>query len=262
LRAINHDEVALGYILLISDYNAWKKRQINHLLIAFSVLTISFIITLFITKRLQRIVSGPILKLAKTARHISEIQDYSKRAEKISADEIDTLVDDFNNMLHQVQLRDQELIKARNHLEDKVHIRTLELTELTHQLKHQAYHDTLTGLGNRITFDDHLWFAIDQSKRHNQKLAVMFLDLDRFKVINDTLGHAVGDKLLIEVSQRFSSCLRDSDTLARLGGDEFAILLPNIKHTSNAIDVAKMRILRCTVLKTRVEISLHSFLLI
>jgi diguanylate cyclase (GGDEF)-like protein len=101
-----------------------------------------------------------------------------------------------------------------------VEIRTSELTELTLQLEHQVCHDTLTGLANRITFDDHLQLAIEQSQRYGGKLAVLFLDLDRFKVVNDTLGHAIGDKLLIQVANRFSSCIRTSDTLARLGGDE------------------------------------------
>ncbi len=239
IDSIEDNGETLGHILLISDYNNWQLRQINHLLIAFCVLILSFVVTLFLSKRLQHTISEPILELAKTARHISETQDYSLRAEKISTDEIGTLVDDFNDMLFQVQLRDQELLTARTELEDKVHARTIELTELTKQLEHQAYHDTLTGLANRGTFDDHLRLAIDLARRGDHKLAVLFLDLDRFKVINDTLGHAIGDKLLIEVSRRFSGCLRGSDTLARLGGDEFAVLLPHTKSATAAADVAR-----------------------
>ncbi len=235
---VQHGE-SLGYILLIPDYNNWQQRQVNHLFIAFCVLTLSLLVTLFFSKRLPRIISEPIIKLAKTARLVSETQDYSLRAVKISSDEIGTLVDDFNTMLHQVELRDQQLLKAHNQLEGKVDARTQELTELTQQLEHQVYHDTLTGLANRVTFDDRLRISIDQARRYKHKIAVMFLDLDRFKIINDTLGHAMGDKLLIEVSRRFSGCLRNSDTLARLGGDEFAILLPHTKHSSDAADVAK-----------------------
>ncbi|MGR8940833.1 MAG: bifunctional diguanylate cyclase/phosphodiesterase [Gammaproteobacteria bacterium] len=228
----------LGSLLLISDLSYWKHRQLMVLIIALGVFSLSLLVSLALSSRLQRVVSEPILKLAATARHISQAQDYGLRAEKIYTDEIGALVDDFNEMLRQIQLRDRELQKAREELEEKVNARTLELTELTRQLEHQAYHDILTGLANRITFDDHLRLATDQAKRNSQQLTVMFLDLDRFKVINDTLGHAVGDKLLVQVSQRLAACLRESDTLARLGGDEFAVLLPQTRHDTDAAEVA------------------------
>ncbi|NOQ13837.1 MAG: EAL domain-containing protein [Methyloprofundus sp.] len=239
VEIILHDNEPLGYIMLISDYSNLKKRQFNHLLIAFGVFSLALLFSLLLSRRLQRIISEPILKLAETARTVSENQDYELRAKKLSTDEIGALVDDFNNMLSQIQLRDHKLLKARNELENKVRVRTQELTELTRQLEHQAYHDTLTGLSNRVTFDDHLQLAIKQARRHKQKLAVLFLDLDRFKIINDTLGHGIGDKLLIRVAKRLSACLRESDTLARLGGDEFAVLLPQIHQASEAAEVAK-----------------------
>ncbi len=103
---------------------------------------------------------------------------------------------------------------------------------------YQVYHDQLTGLANRKLFKDHLELAIAQARRHQHMLALMFLDLDRFKVVNDTLGHAVGDRLLIEVAVRLKGCLREDDTLARLGGDEFTLLLPHISHRENAIRAA------------------------
>lgn len=232
------DGRTIGHIMLISDLSYWKERQYFHLFIAAAVLLLSLLLALLLSSRLQRLVSEPILQLAATARRVTEQRDYGLRAEKLSADEIGTLVDDFNGMLSQIQLRDHELQKIRDQLEEKVHARTLELSELAQQLEHQAYHDTLTGLANRITFDDHLRLAIDQARRYGQRLAVMFLDLDRFKVINDTLGHAVGDKLLVQVAQRLSACIRDSDTLARLGGDEFAVLLTQIRHDTDAAEVA------------------------
>lgn len=239
VELIQHDQEPLGHILLIADYSHLQHRQINHLVIAAGVVLLSLLFSWFLSRRLQHIVSEPILQLAETARTVSETQDYGLRAVKISADEIGTLADDFNTMLSQIQIRDHELQQARHNLEDKVEARTQELTELARQLEHQAYHDTLTGLSNRITFDDHLRLAIDQAKRHGQKLAVMFLDLDRFKIINDTLGHGIGDKLLIEASRRLQKSLRKSDTLARLGGDEFAILLPQTQSASQAAEVAK-----------------------
>ena len=93
-------------------------------------------------------------------------------------------------------------------------------------IQFQAYHDLLTELPNRTLFMDRLANSILQARRSNSRLSVMFMDLDRFKVVNDTLGHDVGDELLKQLSSRLRSCLRDSDTLARLGGDEFILLLP------------------------------------
>ncbi|WP_293128952.1 GGDEF domain-containing phosphodiesterase [Microcoleus sp. bin38.metabat.b11b12b14.051] len=108
------------------------------------------------------------------------------------------------------------------------------------KLVHDALHDTLTGLPNRALFMDRLGHAIELSKRRPEVLfAVLFIDLDRFKVVNDSLGHLVGDRLLIAIAQRLEICLRAGDTVARLGGDEFAILLENIKNTEDAIQIAE-----------------------
>jgi diguanylate cyclase (GGDEF)-like protein/PAS domain S-box-containing protein len=108
------------------------------------------------------------------------------------------------------------------------------------QLLHDAFHDSLTGLPNRALFIDHLKLAVDHCRRRRGYLfAVLFIDLDRFKVINDSLGHLVGDELLSAISHRLEICLRDGDTIARLGGDEFTILLDGIKDYSDAQRVAE-----------------------
>jgi diguanylate cyclase (GGDEF)-like protein/PAS domain S-box-containing protein len=117
-----------------------------------------------------------------------------------------------------------------------------DITERTYaeeQIKHLAYHDALTGLPNRLLFKDRVTVALSHAQRNNSRLAVLFLDLDRFKVINDSLGHNIGDRLLQEVASRVEACLRDSDTVARLGGDEFTILLPNLIHSDDAAPVAQ-----------------------
>ncbi|MBF0426329.1 MAG: diguanylate cyclase [Magnetococcales bacterium] len=107
------------------------------------------------------------------------------------------------------------------------------------QLAHLAHHDPLTGLPNRKYFLDRLKHSMAIARRTRSPLGLMFLDLDRFKEVNDTLGHEVGDHLLVEVSQRLKKCLRESDTVARLGGDEFTIILTSLTDPSGAACVAE-----------------------
>jgi diguanylate cyclase (GGDEF)-like protein/PAS domain S-box-containing protein len=108
------------------------------------------------------------------------------------------------------------------------------------QLAYSALHDVLTGLPNRALFMDRLGHRLEHTKRHpDQLFAVLFIDLDRFKVVNDSLGHAVGDQLLIATAQRLQQCVRPEDTVSRLGGDEFAILLNEVSDASDAVRVAE-----------------------
>ncbi|GAC1533068.1 MAG: hypothetical protein NVS2B6_20890 [Thermoleophilaceae bacterium] len=96
---------------------------------------------------------------------------------------------------------------------------------LERQLRHQAFHDALTGIANRALFEDRVQHSLDRARRGSAAPTVLFVDIDDFKTINDSLGHAAGDRLLVEIGNRLSETLRDDDTAARLGGDEFAILL-------------------------------------
>jgi diguanylate cyclase (GGDEF)-like protein len=107
------------------------------------------------------------------------------------------------------------------------------------EMRHMASHDPLTGLANRALFADRLQQALLLAQREKRRLAVIYFDLDRFKPVNDTHGHAAGDQLLMEVGTRVRTSLRQSDTLARLGGDEFAVLLPNCGTTADAMKVAE-----------------------
>ncbi|MEL0587137.1 MAG: EAL domain-containing protein [Candidatus Thiodiazotropha sp. (ex. Lucinoma kazani)] len=106
------------------------------------------------------------------------------------------------------------------------------------QIWHQANFDSLTGLSNRSLFMDRLDRALAYARRHEYKLALLFIDLDRFKDVNDTLGHAIGDLLLQEAAQRLQGCVRDMDTVSRLGGDEFTVILPEVVDGMSATMVA------------------------
>lgn len=149
---------------------------------------------------LARKITQPINALADAAQRIQE-GDYSVRADVHRDDEIGQLAASFNHMGESIAEREQEILRL-------------------------AYEDSLTGLPNRAMFNDRLREAVKLGKRTQKAFSVMMMDLDRFKYINDSLGHHVGDQLLIEVGKRLRMLLRESDSLARLGGDEFVMLLP------------------------------------
>jgi diguanylate cyclase (GGDEF)-like protein/PAS domain S-box-containing protein len=122
------------------------------------------------------------------------------------------------------------------------------------QIEYQAYHDALTGLANRRLFQEHLSLALALAGRRNNLVAVLFLDLDHFKLINDTLGHSTGDALLQVVASRVKDCVREGDTVARVGGDEFTIVLQDIKKKEDAAVVAQ-KVLRA--IADPVELNSH-----
>ena len=132
------------------------------------------------------------------------------------------------------------------------------LQKQTELLNHQAYHDHLTNLPNRMLFDDRLIQSIANAKRHNESFALLFIDLDNFKEINDTLGHHIGDKVLQLMSKKLSTCVRVEDSLSRLGGDEFTIILQNIKSSSTAAEVVQKLI---DVINKKLTINNHEIYL-
>ncbi|HEY7041800.1 MAG TPA: EAL domain-containing protein [Methylomirabilota bacterium] len=138
-------------------------------------------------------------------------------------DEIGTLMSSFAKMLATIEQQTDEINRFPKRLD---------------QLARQAFRDSLTSMPNRALFMDRLSHALTRTERRGEQLAVLFLDLDRFKVVNDSLGHSVGDQLLVGVSQRLAACLRPEDTIARLGGDEFAILLEDVKDDRGPTSVA------------------------
>ncbi len=114
-----------------------------------------------------------------------------------------------------------------------------ERRSLEEQLRYQAFHDALSGLPNRALFMDRLSHALVRARREIPSLAVLFVDLDDFKAVNDSVGHGIGDELLVAVAQRISGTLRDADTAARMGGDEFAVLIEDVADSEGPLGVAK-----------------------
>lgn len=238
----NHEQI--GVIVLILDRELVYMQLKMYFIIAVIIVLVSALIGILLSSRLQRIISDPILNLAEAMHHISSNKNYQLRVITDSHDEIGILYQGFNEMLTGIQERDSQLEQHRTHLETIVAERTAELKKLNLKLTYQAYHDALTNLPNRALFIKRTEQAIHYAEENQEMLAMLFIDLDRFKNINDTLGHAAGDYLLQEVAKRLLICIRHpEDTVARLGGDEFTLLLRDIKDPLNAGIVAE-RIIR------------------
>ncbi len=161
--------------------------------------------------------------LARAAQ-LSNEQHPELPADSGRKDEIGTLMRSFARMLATIEQQAEEINEFPRRLD---------------QLIREAFRDSLTGLPNRALFMDRLAHALTRAERGGTNLAVLFLDLDRFKIVNEALGHEVGDRVLLEVSHRLAACLRPEDTVARLGGDEFALLLEDTADLTTATAAAE-----------------------
>ncbi|MEP7155545.1 MAG: EAL domain-containing protein [Betaproteobacteria bacterium] len=182
---------------LTEGIQPFKRVSSAFLTLAVLAVVLSIIGSILIARNITR----PINKLAGAAQRIQS-GNYSEKVDVEQKGELGALASSFNHMLDGIATRERENMRL-------------------------AFEDHLTGLPNRAMFHDRLTQALMVAKRQGQRVGVMMLDLDRFKYVNDTLGHPVGDLVLKEVAARLRSLLRESDTVARLGGDEFAILLPS-----------------------------------
>lgn len=184
-----------------------------------------FIFSILIIIFLDRTILSRLSDLSKEIRKIGSKENLTFRLkpQKLQ-DELTVVSEEINYMLDHIENSQLELFKVNENLKEEIAEREV----IQEEIKYLAYHDHLTGLPNRLLFNDYLNHAIFMANRTKKALAVMFLDLDGFKMINDTMGHAVGDELLIEVSNRLIDTLRKSDTVARIGGDEFGIMIENL----------------------------------
>jgi diguanylate cyclase (GGDEF)-like protein len=250
----------IGAVYLRSDIHAINQRLAMFLRIVAVVLVSSLLLTIGLSTRMSRIITDPLLRLSVIARQITTEKNYSLRVIGREKDELGDLIANFNAMLDEIQARDNALEDHKHMLEERVLKRTRELKianlelesakekaeSVAQRMKYHAHHDALTGLPNRTLLHDRISTELAHARRQQTNLALLFLDLDRFKLINDSLGHATGDQLLRVISRRLSSCIRDEDTVARLGGDEFMVLLPRISGSADAGRIGR-KILDCLV---------------
>ena len=222
--------------------NTWQMVRILGLIAAACLLIILPLAWLFATT-----VSRPLTLLSRIFRDVAS----GERSNALSAelrllaqkdqrhDELNDLTQSFLAMDRAVSQKLQQIHEINTSLELSIAQRTSELQVANDELSNLASHDTLTGLANRKLLADHLQLALAGARRNNTQLALMFIDLDDFKPINDTLGHDFGDQLLKEAARRIQSCMRESDTVARFGGDEFIVLLPDIESPTDALAAAE-----------------------
>jgi len=161
------------------------------------------------------------------------------RQQSPSVQELTRALTKSRQQFKNAQVQIKVLVERNTHLLEKL----VDLAQKEAQTRQLAYHDELTGLPNRSLLQDRFNQAMSQAKRHNKPLALLLLDLDEFKCVNDNLGHVVGDKLLLAVVERLAASIRGADTACRYGGDEFVIMLPEIDNAVMAAAVAaKVRV--------------------
>jgi diguanylate cyclase (GGDEF)-like protein len=207
----------VGSVVLISDESPVVQRLSIYIRNAMLIILLALAIAYLLSTRLTDRISRPVLDLASAMTKVNRDEDYSLRASKSSNDEVGTLIDQFNAMLERIEERDELLRQRGEHLEQLAHF------------------DALTGLPNRLLIIDRLGQALTHAAANNEKIAVLFIDLDHFKDINDTLGHRIGDQLLKEVGIRLRSSIRGTDNVGRLGGDEFVVFVTESKVIENVV---------------------------
>ena len=167
---------------------------------------------------------------------LEDIQEALTQSEKIE-EKVQECAED----LHVVNTALAEEITERKKLEQQL----VDSEAEEEKNRYLAYHDATTGLANRTLFNDRLDQALVQAERHARSFAIMFIDLDKFKHINDTYGHDIGDKVLHSVGERLQACVRDEDTVSRIGGDEFLCLLMEVEEEASVASIADSMVEKC-----------------
>lgn len=233
-RPIQHGSETAGTILLFAEMKALETRHSNLVHLSFAMALFSLGVGGLSGLILQKRISTPIARLARCMHEVTSGATLDARAKLEGSTEIVRLAEDFNAMLTELQRRDRLTKEA----------------EL--RLHHQACTDALTGLPNRRLFSDCLSRAAALAQRERKIIGLLYIDLDGFKLVNDSLGHSIGDLLLWQVAQRFEKHTRKADVLSRVGGDEFTVILPSLNERVDAGRVAES-LLHCLAEPFRVN---------
>ncbi|HWH89028.1 MAG TPA: diguanylate cyclase [Pseudomonas sp.] len=217
---IEHQDREIGRVLLIGHGGSLIRFLLSGLAGIVLCTAISAWVALYLARRQLRAIIGPLRSLATVAHAARSERALDRRVPPAQIAELDNLGNDFNALLG-------ELESWQTHLQNE-----------NQTLAHQATHDSLTGLPNRAFFEGRLIRALRNGKKLNERVAVLFLDSDRFKGINDSFGHASGDAVLVAIANRVRAQLREDDLVARLGGDEFAVLLTPLHTVEDAEYIA------------------------
>lgn len=205
------------------------------LLVSGFVVLIGIALSLLLTRRML----APVRNLTEAAEAVGR-GDLRVRVPETRSSEFAVLTDTFNQMTARLAASQASVEDYQHTLEEKVEQRTRELQTATARAYKLAQQDILTGLPNRVLLNQRLQQILALAKREHQQVAVLFLDFDHFKRINDTLGHDTGDQLLQQVAQRLSATIRESDLVARLGGDEFVLVLTGLNMAQSAHELLQL----------------------
>lgn len=228
LHVVKLNNKKVGYFYIESDVAPIYKQATFFIMLSLIAMGFAAAIGLLLLNRLQRLLMTPLHSLIKIMHLISDKNDYSKRYELHSDDEMGELARGFNQMLEKIQDRNNSL---DTELQQKV--------ETEKRLDRLAHYDTVTHLPNRHFFNRSLVKAVSQAPPNEVKFSLMFIDLDNFKMVNDTLGHHMGDILLHKMAQTLRNAVRTEDIVARLGGDEFGVILSNLANAEDAANIAR-----------------------
>lgn len=234
IRPALHRKESVGTVLLTSDMRDFEVQEQRLLSTSLFLALISVLIGGISGLLLQYRISKPITSLALAMHKVTTEESFDIHVDVSGSREIAELAVGFNTMIGELNRREQRARLADARLHD------------------QARTDSLTGLPNRRLFCDNLDKALAAARRLGRTVGLLYIDLDGFKLVNDSLGHAVGDKLLCDVASRLGSRVRQSDTFARVGGDEFTVILTSLNSESDA-GVAAQSLLACMTLPFHVE---------
>jgi diguanylate cyclase (GGDEF)-like protein len=226
--ALTLDSHYYGELKIQANDSYLNDRTIFYAKFITLLMIFTFVVSLLLSLLLRRRFLNPIMHLSQIANKVTKSNNYSLRALQLSKDEVGQLTTCFNDMLHTIEQRESSL-------ENQVRLRTKELENANIQLHQYAYQDGLTDLPNRRYFYEKIQNLVTTK---NMRFALIFIDLDGFKEVNDSLGHDYGDLLLHQVASRLQKCISKQDTVARLGGDEFTLILEGVSDPIAAAKIA------------------------